>query len=106
MSAKKVDGTAVTVTTPKKATKKTFGKRYAIPLDFDFFKYSVYSYGLKEGLIIRLKLNSSKEVILCRGDTTASLQIMTQYLTNVMPQLYVSCMMDQRRSINLLPATI
>ena len=91
-----VDGTAVTVTTQKKAMKKNFGKRYEIPLDFDFFKYSVYPYGLKEGLIIRLELNSSKEVILCRGDTTASLHNMRQYLTNDMQQLYVRCMMEQR----------
>ena len=36
--------------------KKTFDKRFAIPLDFDFFKHPVYLYGLKERLIVRLKL--------------------------------------------------
>ena len=34
--AKKVDGTALTVTTEENAIKKTFGKRCAISFDFDF----------------------------------------------------------------------
>ena len=37
VGAKKADGTSITVTTRENATKKTFGKRFAIPLDFDFF---------------------------------------------------------------------
>ena len=44
--AKKSDDTALTVTTQGNAIKKTFGKRFAIPLDFDFFKHPVYPYGL------------------------------------------------------------
>ena len=55
VGAKKADGTAVTVTTQENAIKETFGKRFAIPLDFDFFKHPVYPYGLKENLIIRLE---------------------------------------------------
>ena len=47
VSAKKTDGTALTVTTQEIAIKKTFGKRFPIPLDFDFFKQPVYPYGLK-----------------------------------------------------------
>ena len=47
VSAKKTDGTALTVTTQEIAIKKTFGKRFAIPLDFDFSKQPVYPYGLK-----------------------------------------------------------
>ena len=35
------DGTAVTLATLENAIKKTFGKRFGILLDFDFFKYSV-----------------------------------------------------------------
>ena len=31
----------------------------------------MYSYGLKEDLIVRLALNSSEKVILCTGDTAA-----------------------------------
>ena len=41
------------------AIKKTFDKRFSIPLDFDFFKHPVYPYGLNEDLIVRLELNSS-----------------------------------------------
>ena len=48
VGAKKADGTALTVTTQENAIKKTFDKRFAIPLDFDFFKHPVYPYGLKE----------------------------------------------------------
>ena len=42
-SAKKEAGMA-RVTTQKNATKKTFGNRFVIILDFDFFKYPVYLY--------------------------------------------------------------
>ena len=55
--------------------KKTFDKRFAIPLDFDFFKHPVYPYGLKEDLIVRLELNSSEKVILCTGDTNATYKL-------------------------------
>ena len=48
----------------------TFNKRFAIPLDFDFFKHSVYPYCLKEDLLVNLELNSSEKVILCTGDTS------------------------------------
>ena len=51
VGAKKSDGTALTVTTQENAIKKTLDKRFAIPLDFDFFKHPVYPYGLKEDLI-------------------------------------------------------
>ena len=65
MGAKKADGMALTVTTQENTIKKTFDKRFAIPLDFDLFKHPEYRYGLKEDLIVRLELNSSKKVILC-----------------------------------------
>ena len=35
------------------AIKKSFGNRFAMFLDFDFFKHPVYLYGLKEDLIVR-----------------------------------------------------
>ena len=35
--AKKADDTALTITTQENAIKKTFDKRFSIPLDFDFF---------------------------------------------------------------------
>ena len=63
--AKKADGTSITVETKENSIKKNFGKRFAIPLDFDFFEHPVYPYGLKEDLIVRLELNSSEKVILC-----------------------------------------
>lgn len=46
-----------------------------MPLDFDFFKYPVYSYGLKEGLIVMLEFNSYKKVIFFSGDTTATCKL-------------------------------
>ena len=63
--AKKADGTAIIVTTQENAIKKTFGKRFAVPLDLPFFKHPLYPYGIKEDLIVRLELNSSEKVILC-----------------------------------------
>ena len=68
VGSKKADGTALAVTTQENAIKKTFDKRLAI--DFDFFKHSLYPYGLKEDLIVRLELNSSEKVILAAGDTS------------------------------------
>ena len=61
---KKTDGMALAVTTQENTMKKTFDKRFAILLDFDFFKHCMYPYGLKEDLIVRLELNSSEKVIL------------------------------------------
>ena len=72
VGAKKADGTALTMKTQENAIKKTSDKRFAIPLDFDFFKHPVYPYGLKESLIVRLELNFPGKVILCTGDTKAT----------------------------------
>ena len=52
--------------------KKTLDKRFAIPLDFDFFRHPVYPYGVKEDLIVRVELNSIEKVILCTGDTSTT----------------------------------
>ena len=75
VGAKKSDDTALTVTTQENAIKKTFDKRFATPLDFDFFKHPLYPYGLKEDLIVRLELNSSEKVILCTGDTSGTYKL-------------------------------
>ena len=75
LGGKKSDGTALTLTTQENAIKKTFDKRFAIPLDFDFFKHPVYPYGLKERLIVMLELNSSEKVILCTGDTSSTYKL-------------------------------
>ena len=63
------------MTTQENAIKKTFDKRFSIPLDFDFFKYPVYPYGLKEDLTAWLELNSSEKVVLCTGDTNAAYKV-------------------------------
>ena len=76
MGAKEADGTALTLTTQKNAIKNTFDKRFAIPLDFDFFKHPVYPHGLKEDLIVRFELNSSEKVTLCTGDTSATYKLL------------------------------
>ena len=57
------------------AIKKNFVKRFAVPLDFDFFKYLVWPYRLKEDLIVRIELNSSEKVILCSGSTAAAYKL-------------------------------
>ena len=75
VGAKKADGTALTMKTPENAIKKTFDKRFAIPLDFDFFKHPVYPYRLQKDLIVRLELNSSENVVLCTGDTSATYKL-------------------------------
>ena len=75
VGAKKSDGTALTVTTQENPIKKTFDKRFAIPLDFDFFRHPVYPDGLKEDFIVRIELNSSEKVILCTGDTSATYKL-------------------------------
>ena len=54
LGARKSDGTALTLTTQENAIKKTFDKRFAIPLDFEFFKHPVHPYGLKEDLSLGL----------------------------------------------------
>ena len=59
------------MTTQENAIKPTFDKRFAIPLDFDSFRHPIYSYGLKERLMVRLELNSAEKTILCTGDTNA-----------------------------------
>ena len=75
VSAKKADGTAMKMTTQENGIKNTFHKRFAISLDFDFFKHPVYPYGLKEGLIVRFELNSSEKVILCTGETSTTYKL-------------------------------
>ena len=63
------------MTTQENAVKKTFDNQFAIPLDFDFSKHPVYSYGPKEDLIARIELNSAEKGILCTGDTSTTYQL-------------------------------
>ena len=73
---KKTDGTALTMTTQENEIKKTFDEIFAIPLDFDVFRYPVYPYGLKEDFTVRLDLNSPEKIILCTGDTNATYKLL------------------------------
>ena len=75
VGAKKADGTALTLATQENAVKKTLDNRFAIPLDFDFFKHPIYSHGLKEDLIVRIRKNSAGKIILCTGDTSATYKL-------------------------------
>ena len=75
VSATKADGTALTLTKEENAIKKTVSNRFSIPLDFDFFKYPTYPYGLREDLIARLELNSAEKILLANGDTAATYKI-------------------------------
>ena len=75
VSATKVDGTALTITTEENAIKKTVSNQFLIPFDFDFFKHPTYPYGLREDLIARLELNSAEKILLASGDTAATYKI-------------------------------
>ena len=48
VGAKKADGTTLAMMTQKNAIKKTFAKRFVIPIDFNFLKQPVYPGGLIE----------------------------------------------------------
>ena len=40
-----------------------------------FFKHPVYPYGLEQRLLIKIELNSTKNVLLCAGDTNATYKL-------------------------------
>ena len=75
VGAKKSDGAPLTVTTQENAIKKTFDKPFTIPLEFNFFKHPACPYRVKEDFIVRLELNSSENVILCAGYTSATYKL-------------------------------
>ena len=76
MGAKNSDGTALIMTTQENVIKKTFYRRFAIPLDFEFFKHPVYPSGLKENVTEKIELNSLQKVILCTGDTSPTYKLL------------------------------
>ena len=80
LGAKKADCTLLTVTTQENAIKKIVDKSNTIPLDFDFFKHSVYPYRVKESLVIRIELNSAENVLFCTRDTKAIYKISDIFL--------------------------
>ena len=47
VGAKKADGMTITVTTQENVLKNVFVERFAIPLDFDFFKHPICPYRFK-----------------------------------------------------------
>ena len=55
LGAKKAGSTALALTAEENTIKETTGKRFEVPLDFDFLNYLLFPYGLHEGLIVRLK---------------------------------------------------
>ena len=105
MGARKADGTALTVTTQENAIEKTFDKRFAIALDFDFLKHPVYPYGLKEDLIVRLELNSVEKIILCTGDTNATYKLSDIQLS-VFDEPYATIIPVHQGNIDPLPDTV
>ena len=80
VGAKKADGMVLTLTTQENAIKKTLHKRFAIPLDFDFFKHPVYPYDLEQHMFIKIELNSTKNVLLWTGDTKETYKLSNIYL--------------------------
>ena len=58
---KKADGTDLTLSTAENAIKKTLGNRFAIPLDFEYFKQPVSPYYLHKDLIVTIELNKSEK---------------------------------------------
>ena len=75
VGATQADGAALKLTKEENAIKKTVSNRCSIPVDFDFFKYPTYPYGLREDLIARLELNSTEKILLANGDTAATYKI-------------------------------
>ena len=55
--------------------KNAFGKRFAVPLNLEFFKHPVYRYRINKNLIVRLELNSAENVILCCRDKAATYKL-------------------------------
>ena len=65
----------MTLSTAENAVKKTLGKRFAIPLDFEYFKQPVSPYYLHEKLFVTIELNKSEKVMLCSDDALATYTI-------------------------------
>ena len=90
----------------------TFGKRFVIPLDFNFFLYILKN--LKKDLIERPELSSSEKVILYSGDTVATYKLSD--ISIEYDGIFLTSLMEQRGwnnfdliyqgTINLLPDTI
>ena len=75
VGAAKANGTDLTLATTENAVKKTLGKRFAISLDFEWFKQPVSTYYLHENVFVSIELNKPEKVMLCTGNTTATYPI-------------------------------
>ena len=75
LGSTKADGSALGLSASETAIKKTYGKRFSIPLDFQFFKYPIYLEGLKEDLSVTIQYNSPNKVMLVTGDANATYTI-------------------------------
>ena len=89
LDTKKTDGTALTLTTQENAMKKTFDKRFPMPLDFDFFSHPVYPYSFeKQRLIVRIELNLPEKILLCTRYTSATYKLSDIYGTYKLTDIY------------------
>ena len=75
VGAKKSDGTDLTLNTEENAIAKTLGNRFAIPLDFEYFKQPVSPYYLHKDLVVTIELNKPEKVMLCSNDASATYTI-------------------------------
>ena len=75
LGSTKADGSALGLSASETAIKKTYGKRFSIPLDFQFFNYPIYPKGLKQDLSVTIELNSANKVMLVSGDANATYTI-------------------------------
>ena len=57
------------------AIAKTLGKRFAIPLDFKYFKQPVSPYYLHKDLIVTIQLNKSEKVMPCSNEAVGTYTI-------------------------------
>ena len=73
--AKNTDGTDLTLSTAENAVKKTLGNRFAISLDFEYFKPPISPYYIHKDLIVSIELNKSEKVMLCSNDAEATYTI-------------------------------
>ena len=76
VDGKKSNGTDLPLSTAKNAVKKTLGKRFAIPLDFEYFKQLLSPYYLHEKLFVMIELNKPEKVMLCSNDASATYTIL------------------------------
>ena len=75
LGAKKSNGTNLTLSTSENAVKKTLGKSFAIPLDFEYLKQLFSPYYLHEKLFVTIELSKPEKVVLCSNDASATYPI-------------------------------